>query len=90
MEAGTRRIDDLFSAKAEEFSLFSPAGRQLRRYRCPVPFHELRTRFLGNIATPAVGVSPLKMVERLWGGKLPEFNSVDAANELIGGQSERL
>jgi len=30
-EAGTRRIDDLFSAKAEELSLFSPAGRQPRR-----------------------------------------------------------
>jgi hypothetical protein len=24
------------------------------------------------------------MVERLWSGELPEFNSVDAANELIG------
>ena len=31
MEAGTRRIDDLFLAKAEELSLFSPAGRQPRR-----------------------------------------------------------
>ena len=31
LEAGTRRIDDLFSAKAEELSLFSPAGRQPRR-----------------------------------------------------------
>jgi hypothetical protein len=31
VEAGTRRIDDLFSAKAEELSLFSPAGRQPRR-----------------------------------------------------------
>ena len=54
------------------------------RYRCPVPFHEVRTRFLGNIATPAVGVSLVKIVERLWGGELPEFNSIDAANELIG------
>jgi hypothetical protein len=24
----------------------------LERYRCPVPFHEVRTRFLGNVATP--------------------------------------
>src|SRR3984893_97411 len=32
LEAGTRRIiDDLFSAEAEELSLFSPAGRQPRR-----------------------------------------------------------
>lgn len=56
----------------------------LDRYQCPVPFHEVRTRFLGNIATPATGVSPIKMVERLWGGELPEFDSIDAANELIG------
>src|ERR1700732_288604 len=55
----------------------------LEHYRCPVPFHEVRARFLGNIATPAVGVSPIKMVERLWSGELPEFNSIDAANELI-------
>jgi hypothetical protein len=56
----------------------------LEHYRCPVPFHEVRARFLGNIATPAVGVSPIKMVERLWSGELPEFNSIDAANALIG------
>ena len=56
----------------------------LEHYRCPVPFHEVRARFLGNIATPAVGASPIKMVEKLWSGELPEFNSVDAANKLIG------
>ena len=56
----------------------------LERYHCPVPFHEVRARFLGNIATPTIGASPIKMVERLWGGELPEFNSVDAANELVG------
>src|ERR1700680_3841625 len=36
-------------------------------YRCPVPFHEVRTRFLGNITSPGMGVSPIKVVERLWG-----------------------
>ncbi len=56
----------------------------LEHYRCPVPFHEVRARFLGNIATPAVGASPIKMVEKLWSGELPEFNSVNAANKLIG------
>jgi hypothetical protein len=56
----------------------------LEHYRCPVPFHEVRARFLGNISTPAVGVSPIKMVEKLWSSELPEFNSIDAANELIG------
>src|SRR5271169_320848 len=56
----------------------------LVRYRCPVQFHEVRTRFLGNIASPVIGVSPIKVVEGLWGGTLPEFESIDAANELIG------
>jgi hypothetical protein len=28
--------------------------------------------------------TPIKTVESLWGGELPEFDSIDAANELIG------
>lgn len=65
-----------------------PSDEQVRalldRYKCPVPFHEVRTRFLGSIATPATGASPIKLVQRLWGGELPEFDLIDAANELIG------
>ena len=57
---------------------------QLERYRCPVPFHEVRTRFLGNIATPVMSASPIRTVEGLWGGELPDFGSINAANELIG------
>lgn len=38
LEAGTRRIDDLFSAKAEELSLFSPAGRQHVAFDLALPF----------------------------------------------------
>jgi hypothetical protein len=56
----------------------------LERYACPVPFHAVRTRFLGNIASPAMNASPLDAVKRLWEGDLPEFESADAANELIG------
>jgi hypothetical protein len=56
----------------------------LDRYHCPVPFHAVRTRFLGNIASPAMQGSPMKMVEALWGGELPAFDSIDDANELIG------
>jgi hypothetical protein len=56
----------------------------LERYRCPVPFHEVRTRFLGNIATPVMSASPIRTVEGLWGGELPDFGSINAANELIG------
>ena len=55
----------------------------LQRYACPVPFHEVRTRFLGNIATPVMPEPPLKMVESLWGGEMPEFESLDAADAVI-------
>jgi hypothetical protein len=56
----------------------------LARYQCPVPFHAVRTRFLGNIATPAMQSSPMDTVAALWCGEMPVFESLDATNELIG------
>jgi hypothetical protein len=56
----------------------------LDRYRCPVPFHVVRTRFMGNIASPDMTAAPIRTVEALWGGELPTFETLDAANELIG------
>jgi hypothetical protein len=56
----------------------------LERYECRVPFHEVRTRFLGNIASPVMSASPIKVVKDLWGGELPPFDTIDEANELIG------
>ncbi len=56
----------------------------LDRYACPVPWHEVRTRFLGNLATPALSVSPMRIVQDLWGGELPTFDTMDEVNELIG------
>jgi hypothetical protein len=55
----------------------------LRQYACPVPYHEVRTRFLGNIASPELSASPLKVVKNLWGGTLPEFASIEDLNRLI-------
>jgi hypothetical protein len=55
----------------------------LERYQCPVPFHAVRTRFLGTIASPDPHVSPMKTVESLWGGELPAFDSVEEASELV-------
>lgn len=55
----------------------------LKRYQCPMPFHAVRTRFLGNIASPDMGASPLETVKQLWGGELPQFDSPAAVNELI-------
>ena len=67
----------------------SPAGdEQVRalfeRYKCPAPFHEVRTRLLGNIASPVMSASPIKVVQDLWGGELPPFDTIEEANELIG------
>jgi len=56
----------------------------LEKHACPVPFHEVRTRFLGSIATPVVWVSPVQIVEDLWDGELPTFDNIDAVNELLG------
>jgi hypothetical protein len=56
----------------------------LEKYQCPVPFQEVRTRFLGNIASPNVSASPIKVVQDLWGGELPTFDAIEEANELIG------
>lgn len=56
----------------------------LAAHACPVPFHEIRTRFLGSIASPGLSVSPFEVMKNLWGGQLPEFESLDAVNELIG------
>ena len=56
----------------------------LEKHQCPVPFHEVRTRFLGNIATPAISASPLQTIKDLWGGELPAFDSIDEVNELLG------
>jgi hypothetical protein len=55
----------------------------LKRYKCPTPFHEVRTRFLGNIASPVMGASPMETIKQLWGGEPPEFDSMDAVNELL-------
>ena len=55
----------------------------LRRYVCPVPYHEVRTRFLGNIATPKLSASPLNVAKGLWGGAFPEVESIEDLNRLI-------
>ena len=59
------------------------ARELLSRHACPVPFHEVRTRFLGSIATPDNPVAPLATLKSLWGGELPPFDSIDDVNELI-------
>ncbi|WP_156842031.1 hypothetical protein [Novosphingobium aquimarinum] len=59
------------------------ARAMLEKHGCPVPFHEVRTRFLGNIATPALAASPLQIIKGLWGGELPVFDGMDELNGLL-------
>lgn len=55
----------------------------LAKHGCPVPFHAVRTRLLGNIATPVLSASPLWIVKGLWGGELPVFEDINEVNALI-------
>ena len=55
----------------------------LQRYACPIPFHAVRTRFLGTIATTRTDISPIQALKDLWGGEWPEFDDMDAFNALL-------
>lgn len=77
----SRRGGDLKKASS------APSDKQakalLEKYGCPVPFHEVRARFLGNIATPALSASPMQVIKGLWGGELPVFDAVDELDDLL-------
>src|SRR3546814_4180097 len=75
--------------KATKGPSIKTAQALLAKHECPVPFHEVRTRFLGNIATPAISASPLQIIKDLWGGELPPFDSIEEVNEQIGRASCR-
>jgi hypothetical protein len=55
----------------------------LDRHQCRMPFHAVRTCFLGNIASPVMSASPLDAVKALCSGELPEFNGLIELNELL-------
>jgi hypothetical protein len=55
----------------------------LQKYDCPVPYHAVRTRFLGAIVSPVEGVLPVGVLKGLWVGEFPAFDSVHALNELV-------
>lgn len=69
--------------KAAKAQIEKTAKALLEKHGCPKPFHEVRTRFLGNIATPELSTSPLHTIKDLWGGELPVFDGIDELNELL-------
>ena len=56
----------------------------LKRYTCPIPYHQVRARFMGNIATPDMNASPMKEVQRIWNDDLPEFEDKTEAEAFFG------
>lgn len=55
----------------------------LERYDCPMPYHAVRTHFLGAMCATGP-VQPMKTLARIWDGTLPAFASIEAVNELLG------
>ena len=54
----------------------------LERYACPVPFHVVRMRFFGNIASPDSTHRPLKPLSASGAENCPSSINRAAANEL--------
>jgi hypothetical protein len=57
--------------------------RLLKRYQSHMPYHAVRTLFLGSIASPTTSTRPLQSLGKVWGGEMPEFASLDEANEVM-------
>ncbi|MDP7241737.1 MAG: UPF0149 family protein [Rhodospirillales bacterium] len=55
----------------------------LEKYHCPTPFHVVRMRFLGGIASLIPGVSPTRMINAFWGDNFPTFENEDEASQFF-------
>jgi hypothetical protein len=55
----------------------------LAAYACPVSLRAVKFRFWGHITTTAMTVSPVQAMEYIWGGDLPEFQTLDEANDVF-------
>ena len=56
----------------------------LKRHACPIGYHQLRSRFMGNIATPDMQASPIQEIKRIWNEELPEFEDQKEAEAFFG------
>ena len=70
-------------SKNQVTSVLSPKAL-IERYACPLPYHQVRARFMGNIATPDMTVSPMQEIQRIWNNDLPVFESKSEAEEFFG------
>ena len=62
--------------KRQKFKYSGDAAFQrfLEKCNCPTPFHVVRMRFLGEIASLDLDASPIKTIESFWDGDLPVFD----------------
>jgi hypothetical protein len=72
------------SEKPKNKGSVSSAKALLVLYACPIPYHQVRTRFMGNIATPVMTASPMQEIQRIWNNELPTFESKSDAEEFFG------
>jgi len=54
----------------------------LQKHGCPMPYHQVRAILMGNIAAPDQ-VRPTEVLQRIWGGPLPEFDDMQALQDLM-------
>ena len=71
--------------KRERFKYPGDAAMEmfLRKHQCPTPFHVVRMRFLGEIASLKFDASPTSTVESFWDGGLPVFDGEGSANAFF-------
>ena len=62
----------------------SRAKALLVQYSCPISYHQVRARFMGNIATPDMTASPMQEIQRIWNNDLPTFESKFETEEFFG------
>ncbi len=55
----------------------------LEQYQCPTPFHQVRALFMGCIASPVENDRLTEIVDQLWEGTPPEFESPDDEDEFF-------
>jgi hypothetical protein len=75
---------NLMAMRSKKQSMGDGAMRAfLARYACPLSYHQVRARFMGNIATPDMDVSPMREIQRIWNNDLPVFESKAEAEEFF-------
>lgn len=63
--------------------LHADVRRLLKKYHCKLQLHQVRAQFMGAILSPVESINPALEIKTLWGGQLPSFTTVEAANELM-------